>query len=102
MRITRGASPVPGSGRSGEAVLGTANPEDLARGGENGLGHLEPGRVAFDEAARPTRLVGPASAAAEVAGVEAQAVDDHERMAGAGVDRHPLAAPRRTPPHEAG
>src|SRR3954447_22214808 len=29
---------VPSSGRRGEAVLGTANPEDLARGGENGLG----------------------------------------------------------------
>src|SRR3954453_5263964 len=43
MRITGGASPslgVPGSGRSGEAVLGTANPEDLARGAENGLERL--------------------------------------------------------------
>src|SRR5215212_11675373 len=27
---------VAGSGRSGEAVPGTANPEDLGRGGENG------------------------------------------------------------------
>src|SRR3954451_5224194 len=52
----------------------------------------EPGRMACDEAADVARRGGPAGAAAEVAGVEAQPVHEHERVARVGVDGHVLAA----------
>ena len=56
---------------------------------------LEPGGVAFHEAAAVIRGPAPARAAfGERDGVEAFAVDDHVRMFGVGVDRDVPARPR--------